>query len=167
MTAPGGSDAAANDPLSAGVQARLRQALRAFARERLPEVMVPARFVLLDRLPTLPNGKVDRARLPELDVGEPAGGSYVPPATPEQAAVALVWQDVLGVARVGLWDDFFAIGGGSVAAAQVVARIRAEVGLPVSVRQLFDHPTVGQLVASAGAGGGLAHGGSAHDSSAH
>jgi thioester reductase-like protein len=139
---------AANDPLAVAARGELPTALRAHARRQLPEVMVPARFVVLDRLPQLPNGKVDRARLVELDTAEPTGDAYVPPGTPEEAAVALIWQDVLGLPRVGVRDDFFALGGDSVAATQVVARVRDELGLAVSVRRMFDRPTVAGLVAA-------------------
>jgi thioester reductase-like protein len=137
--------AAANAPLAAMRLAELRTALRDFARGQLPEAMVPGRFVILDELPRLPNGKVDRGRLPS-DPGEraPAAG-HVAPRTPDEARIAGIWRDVLGVGAVGVADSFFELGGDSLTAAQLVARVRAAYEHPLSVRSLFEHPTVAEL----------------------
>ncbi|NUR91978.1 MAG: non-ribosomal peptide synthetase, partial [Nonomuraea sp.] len=90
------------------------------------------------------NGKVDRAALPA-----PAGGagSYVEPRGDAQALVAEVYGEVLGLERVGALDDFFALGGHSLFAVRVVARLRAAVGLEVPIRALFSAPTVEGLAA--------------------
>jgi thioester reductase-like protein len=123
----------------------LRGRLREFAGSRLSGAVVPKEFVVLHALPKLPNGKVDRDRLPaphrELDSDRP----YLAPRTPQEERVAAVWCDVLGVRRVGVHDDFFDLGGGSLAAAQMAARLREESGAPVNARQIFDHPTVERL----------------------
>nr|MBA3455839.1 amino acid adenylation domain-containing protein [Deltaproteobacteria bacterium] len=120
-------------------------ALRGHLKEKLPEYMVPAAFVVLDALPLTPNGKLDRKALPA-----PAGDAfqraeYVAPRTPEEETLAQIWSDLLGVPRVGIRDDFFAIGGHSLLAARVVSRISAALGVAVPVRLIFDAPTIAGL----------------------
>jgi acyl carrier protein len=108
--------------------------------------MLPAVFVTLDRMPLTVNGKVDRAALPEPGSGRPAlSAPLVRPRTPVQQQFAAVWAEVLGVAEVGLDDDFFDLGGHSMLAARVVALARERYGLAISLRSLFDAPTVGLL----------------------
>ncbi|MGW3349823.1 amino acid adenylation domain-containing protein [Nonomuraea rubra] len=127
-------------------------ATRAALRERLPDYMVPAHVVALDRLPLNPNGKIDRAALPE-PVAEQA--AYAAPATPEEELVARAFAGVLGVERVGSGDDFFALGGDSFAAVRAVK----EIGRGLRVIDLFTRPTVAELAAFLGRedGGGLLH----------
>ncbi|MFC8850560.1 MULTISPECIES: amino acid adenylation domain-containing protein [unclassified Micromonospora] len=144
--------------------ARLRRALA----DRLPEHMVPGRWVLLDRLPLQEHGKVDRRALPEPTDDVPAG-ERVPPAGPVETLVAGIWQAVLGVAEVGATDDFFDLGGHSLLATRVVARLRRELPAvaggatgTVSVMDLFRHRTVRELAALA-AGGGTGPGGLLHE----
>ncbi|HEU5471987.1 MAG TPA: amino acid adenylation domain-containing protein [Actinophytocola sp.] len=120
-------------------------ALRRFAAARLPEFLVPAAFVVLDRLPLDPNGKVDRAALPE---PEPARTEYRAPGTAAEVALAGVYAEVLGVHPVGTGDDFFAIGGDSIRSIQVVSRARA-LGVEITPREIFEHRTVAELAALA------------------
>ncbi|MDI5941093.1 amino acid adenylation domain-containing protein, partial [Micromonospora sp. DH15] len=134
--------------------ARLRRALA----DRLPEHMVPGRWVVLDRLPLQEHGKVDRRALPAPSDEVPAG-ERVPPAGPVETLVAAIWQAVLGVAEVGATDDFFDLGGHSLLATQVVARLRRELPAvaggatgTVSVMDLFRHRTVRELAALAAGG---------------
>ncbi|ACZ85191.1 non-ribosomal peptide synthetase/MFS transporter [Streptosporangium roseum] len=123
--------------------------LRAALGERLPEYMIPARFVWLDELPLKSHGKVDRARLPEPDEERPdQEAGFVPPQTPVEEAIAGVWAQVLGLVQVGVLDDFFDLGGHSLLAAQVVARLRKALpagGRQVSILDLFKHRTVREL----------------------
>jgi amino acid adenylation domain-containing protein len=121
--------------------------LREHCIHRLPEQMVPGAIVLLDRLPMGTNGKVDRAALRELG-DTPRSSPYVAPRTPMEAAFAAVLAEVLDHERVGATDDFFELGGNSLAAARVVTRLREELDLPVTVRTLFDHPVLADLVAA-------------------
>lgn len=132
------TEAVFNDPLLASCVAQFRAALAAFAREHLPEPMVPTRYVILRDLPKLPNGKVDRNRLPTEPPQESDDGAYVPPTTPEEQQLAQIWEDVLGVARVGLRDSFFGLGGDSLAAAQMAARVRERFGRAPSLRRLLE-----------------------------
>ncbi|MFI6317536.1 amino acid adenylation domain-containing protein [Nonomuraea sp. NPDC050556] len=113
--------------------------LLAFLRSQLPEHLVPASLVLLDELPLLPNGKVDRHALPDV----PSHGAS--PRDPRERALAALWAEVLGVAHVGVHEDFFALGGDSVHATQLVGRIRAALAVDVPVRALFTHRTVAAL----------------------
>ncbi|NUT52322.1 MAG: amino acid adenylation domain-containing protein, partial [Saccharothrix sp.] len=118
--------------------------LREFLGETMPDYLVPSAFVPLDALPISPNGKVDRARLPEPDFSATAGAEFVAPTGPVQEALAAVWADVLGVPGVGAEDNFFALGGDSILSMQVVARAR-QAGYRFSTRDLFANQTVASL----------------------
>ncbi|HKH48447.1 MAG TPA: amino acid adenylation domain-containing protein [Thermoanaerobaculia bacterium] len=118
--------------------AALRQALR----DTLPSYMVPAAIVALDALPLTPNGKVDRAALPDPE-HEEAG--FVAPRDPIEALLAEIWAGVLGLERVGAFDEFFALGGHSLLATQVVSRIRESFGVDLPLRALFEAPTLESL----------------------
>ena len=146
----------ANNPLAQTAWAGFRADLREFAARQLPDAMIPSRFVVLPELPKLPNGKVDRGRLPAVaDNGAAGAAAHSPaPQTPQEILIAGIWADVLGAGRVGVRDNFFELGGDSLAAAQTVARLRAATGARISVRELFDHPTVEGLVRRVAAGDG-------------
>ncbi|MCE9667443.1 amino acid adenylation domain-containing protein [Myxococcus stipitatus] len=128
------------------------RALREHLLRRLPEYMVPALFVPLASLPLSPNGKVDRKALPspDLDASRP-DASFEAPRDANEATLADVWAQVLGVQRVGIDDSFFELGGDSIRGIQVVARLR-ERGLELSIPQLLQHPTIRQLSAVVGSG---------------
>ncbi len=121
-------------------QGRLTVLLRKHLRERLPEHLVPSRFVVLDVLPVTPGGKLDERRLPAPD-GIADAARYVAPRSKLEELLAGVWTEVLGVERVGVRDNFFDLGGHSLLATQVVSRLRA-VKLEVPVRTIFQAPTV-------------------------
>jgi amino acid adenylation domain-containing protein len=129
--------------------------LRRFLTGRLPGHLVPTHLSVLAELPRLPNGKVDRAALPAPDPERPAAGTpYTAPVGPVEEAVATVWADLLGVARVGRDDDFFALGGHSLLTVQVIARLRRDHGIDVSFRDLLERRTVrGVAAGSRGAAG--------------
>jgi len=111
-------------------------------RRRLPEYMMPAAYVVLGELPVTPNGKLDRGALADPD--PPAETPYEEPKTEAERAVASVWAEVLGAARVGARDDFFALGGDSIHSLKVIARLRRR-GYELTAGQLFAHPTVREL----------------------
>jgi amino acid adenylation domain-containing protein len=121
--------------------------LRRHVQAQLPEYMTPAGFVLLDALPLTPNGKIDRRALPawqpDLQV---AAEARIAPPTPIQELVADQWAQVLGVERIGLHDNFFELGGHSLLATQIVARLRQQLGYDLTVRAIFEKPTVASLV---------------------
>jgi acyl carrier protein len=115
--------------------------LRSYAAEFLPEHMVPAAIVPLDGpLPLTPNGKLDRRALPSVDWAALTGDDR--PATAAQRQLAEVFAEVLGLPSVGVHDNFFALGGHSMAAMRLVGRIRAAFGVDVTIRDVFDAPTV-------------------------
>ncbi|WP_196223272.1 non-ribosomal peptide synthetase, partial [Roseibium sp. RKSG952] len=115
--------------------------LQSRLRDDLPEHMVPARFVGLSRLPSTPSGKVDRKALPQVD-GAVAQAAYEAPRTGTEQLVARVYAEVLGVARVGRGDGFFAMGGNSLGAVHLVTRLEEVSGKTVAIRDLFEAPTV-------------------------
>ncbi|WP_221351969.1 non-ribosomal peptide synthetase [Streptomyces beigongshangae] len=117
--------------------------LRTVAAAVLPPHMVPAAVVVLDALPLTPQHKIDHRALPAPVRAAAAG--RVAPRTPQERALAGVWADVLGVGSVGAEDDFFELGGDSILAARLLARIRAELGARLSVRDVFTARTVAAL----------------------
>ncbi|MGF6358332.1 amino acid adenylation domain-containing protein/non-ribosomal peptide synthase protein (TIGR01720 family), partial [Paenibacillus sp. 4624] len=114
-------------------------------KEELPVHMIPARLVSLDKLPLTPNGKIDRKALPEPTGEVEAGHEYVAPRTWLETRIALIWQQVLGIARVGVQDDFFELGGHSLRASSLVSKIRKELQVEVPLRDVFRYTTVEQL----------------------
>ncbi|MCP4212915.1 MAG: non-ribosomal peptide synthetase, partial [Halieaceae bacterium] len=119
--------------------------LREHLRVQLPDYMIPQHFMALEALPLTPNGKLDRKGLPQPDQ-DLSSQEYVAPRSEAEQQIASIWQTVLKTERVGIHDGFFDIGGHSLLAAAVVARLRDELGIELSLRQLFEAPTVGQLV---------------------
>ncbi|HVR09570.1 MAG TPA: amino acid adenylation domain-containing protein, partial [Thermoanaerobaculia bacterium] len=125
--------------------------LRAFLAARLPFPMIPAAFVTLAALPLMPSGKIDRRALPAPREEEERAGEAASPAGADPLAqlVAGVWAEVLGRERIGMDDDFFALGGQSLLAVQVVSRLRGVLGCELTLRQLFEAPTVARLAHAA------------------
>ena len=116
----------------------------------LPAHMVPDFVQCLDKLPLTPNGKIDRKALPEPGGTLPQTGAQEPPKGDVETRLAAIWQEVLGVPVVGRDDDFFRLGGSSLLATRVGARIRAEFGVPFALRTLFDERTVAACSAAIG-----------------
>jgi amino acid adenylation domain-containing protein len=122
--------------------------LRQWVGRKLPEYMIPNLFVRLDQLPLNFNGKVDRTALARLNGVElTSGADYVAPRHEGEQALAEIWQAVLHRERVGIRDDFFALGGHSLLGAQVAARIRQKCGVEIPLRAVFEHPTLAALAA--------------------
>jgi aryl carrier-like protein len=147
--APGRSEPAGGKRLVAYVVPRSDHevepaGLRGFLRARLPEPMVPSAFVVLDEFPVTPSGKLDRRALPVPETqGTPASAVAT---TPQEVALADLWAEVLGLDRVGVDDDFFALGGDSIRLLKLCARAR-ELGIALTPRDLFEHPTIAGLAA--------------------
>ncbi|MHB1474460.1 MAG: condensation domain-containing protein, partial [Dermatophilaceae bacterium] len=122
----------------------------ALIKERLPEFMVPRRFIEIPALPTTANGKLDRNALPEplspLTADDADDAETAPPRTAEERVLAEIWQDVLGVEKFGLDTNLFRLGGDSITTIRIAARLR-EAGYPVQVKDVFGHATIRQLAA--------------------
>lgn len=125
--------------------------LRAFLGERLPGYMIPSIFMLLDSLPLSPNGKLDRRALPAPEGERPVlETAFVAPRTAAERTLAAIWQEALGLERVGVHDNFFELGGDSLLTLRVLAQAKA-AGLILTPRQFFQNQTVAALAAVAGA----------------
>src|SRR5262249_1231927 len=118
--------------------------LRAHVGKALPDYMVPAAVVVLERLPLTANGKLDRAGLPAPELGA-EGLRYRAPRTPREEALCALFAEVLGVARLGIDDNFFALGGHSLLATRLISRLRASLDVELSIRTLFEAPSVEAL----------------------
>ena len=124
----------------------LKRDLATFAAERIPEHLVPGVFVLLDTLPRTPGGKLDRAALSKRALDQIANRpAFTPPRTALERELAAMWSEVLGVQRIGVTDNFFDLGGQSLLANQVVARINDAFGVEMPLRPMFEAPTVDGL----------------------
>jgi len=144
---PEGWRSLASDPLRALSLQQLGSRLRGQLLRVLPDYMVPAQFVVLDRLPLNANGKLDRKALPEWEHVD--AGRYEPPQGKMEEILAALWSEVLGVQRVGRDYDFFEIGGHSLALIQVRALLAQRHGCELPVQTFFDHRTLRLLAAEA------------------
>ncbi|MBA2679919.1 MAG: amino acid adenylation domain-containing protein [Ktedonobacteraceae bacterium] len=118
-------------------------ALRAFLQQTLPDYMLPAFFVVLEKLPQTPNGKIDRKALPDPSfILSQDTQEILLPRDPLEEAVAEIWQQVLGRAEIGIRENFFALGGHSLLGAQVISRIRTVLQIELPLRRLFETPTI-------------------------
>lgn len=116
--------------------------LRQFLQERLPEHMVPSVLMPLASLPLTPSGKIDRRSLPAPTRDETV---YVPPSTPMQKSIAELWQQILGIERVGIHDNFFELGGHSLLITQLLTKLQNTFDVKVSLRKLFGSPTIAAI----------------------
>jgi len=119
--------------------------LRPFLQERLPDYMLPATVVLFERLPLSAHGKVDRRALPRPEQSPAAGEThYTSPRTVVEEQLAGIWAEVLGLAAVGIHDNFFALGGDSILSIQIASRAR-QLGWHITSRHVFEHSTIAEL----------------------
>src|SRR4029077_4573904 len=117
-----------------------------FIAARLPDYMVPATFVKLDSLPLNPSGKADRAALPGPNAGNMLrDDAFVEPRTPVEKRVAKILAALLGLEQVSAVDNFFLLGGHSLLGAQLIAKVRDVFTVELSLRSVFDAPTVAEL----------------------
>ncbi|MBP2858981.1 amino acid adenylation domain-containing protein [Dickeya oryzae] len=123
-----------------------RQALRKHLQDALPDYMVPAAFVTLKALPLTPNGKIDRNALVAPDEMSFARRAYVPPQGEMEITMAAIWEELLGVERVGRQDHFFELGGYSLLAVRLIEQLRRR-GLSIEIRTLFDTPVLADIAA--------------------
>jgi aryl carrier-like protein len=120
--------------------------VRKALRDRLPDYLVPSRFVAVPALPLTPSGKLDRLALPDPGRDRPAlDRPFRAPATPLERALADIWGEVLDLDEIGVDDEFLELGGDSLLAMQVATRVREACGLDVPIQALFEAPTVAQM----------------------
>jgi amino acid adenylation domain-containing protein len=120
--------------------------LRTFLKEKLPDYMIPSDFVILDRIPLGPGGKVDRKALAAPDNSRPQlASAYIAPKTPIEVQLAKIWSDLLDIDRVGINDNFFDLGGHSLTASRVISRVIQTFRLNLPLKLLFDSPTVAEM----------------------
>ncbi|HZC79978.1 MAG TPA: amino acid adenylation domain-containing protein, partial [Ktedonobacterales bacterium] len=134
--------------VAAGAGAPDAASLRAHVARSVPDYMVPAAYVVLERLPLTPNGKLDRGALPAPEVRGLAPRRC--PRTPQEEILCVLFGEVLGVGGVGIADDFFELGGHSLLATRLISRIRASLDAEISIRSLFEAPTVEALASRLG-----------------
>jgi amino acid adenylation domain-containing protein len=120
--------------------------IRSFLRERLPEYMIPSDFVMVDSLPLTPAGKVDRRALPLPDRTRPdLDSTFVAPRTDTESLIAKIWSQILGVEQVGVYDNFFDLGGHSLMAIQILSRLRNIANVEIPLRAMYETPTIANL----------------------
>ena len=121
--------------------------LTIYLARRLPQYMIPANFLAFDAFPLTPNGKLDRDALVKdcEERLEDSNAGYVAPRNEIEEYLASLWAELLGVERVGIYDNFFALGGHSLLATQLIARVRDEFQVELPLRQLFESPTIANV----------------------
>ncbi|MEO0835722.1 MAG: amino acid adenylation domain-containing protein, partial [Cyanobacteria bacterium J06642_3] len=126
--------------------------LRQFVAEKLPDYMIPVAFVSLDKFPLTPNGKIDKKSLPKLEFTKESEGEglFAPTAanTKTEAKLVKIWQKLLNIDKIGINDNFFALGGDSILAIQVIAKA-SQLGIQLTPKNLFQYQTIAQLAAVA------------------
>jgi amino acid adenylation domain-containing protein len=140
-------DAYGNNPLQGKLAKKLIPELRQLLAAQLPSYMVPAAFMLLESMPLTANGKIDQRKLPrpEISRSELAVTSFVAPRNPTEEIMAGLWAEVLGVAQIGVHDNFFALGGHSLLGTQLISRIRSTLAIDLPLQSLFEASTIAEL----------------------
>jgi len=119
--------------------------LRGYVREKLPNYMIPSAFVFLESFPLTVSGKVDRKALPMPQMGGLEKQEYIEPRNQTELVLSKIWMDVLGIRRVSRGDNFFDIGGNSLSAIRVMARIQDEFEIAMPVRRIFEFSCLSEL----------------------
>ncbi|MFF0826469.1 tyrocidine non-ribosomal peptide synthetase TycA [Brevibacillus sp. NPDC003359] len=118
--------------------------IREYAAQKLPAYMLPSYFVKLNKMPLTPNDKVDRKALPEPDFTAQTNSAYEAPRNQTESILATVWQEILGIEKIGIRDNFYSLGGDSIQAIQVAARLHA-YQLKLDTKDLLNYPTISQV----------------------
>ncbi|MBO9732436.1 MAG: amino acid adenylation domain-containing protein [Chitinophaga sp.] len=124
-----------------------RDEITAFLKSRLPDYMVPSLLIGMENLPLTANGKVNKKALPDPAADELLSGKYAAPRNDTETAIAAIWQELLGVQRIGIYDNFFELGGHSLLVVRVVWTIRKTLQVEIANREIFEFPTVASLAA--------------------
>lgn len=128
-------------------KSEIKNQLRSFLKQKLPDYMIPSAFVILDALPLTPNGKVDRRSLPKPDTARhELATDLVAPRTESEEILAKIWRKVLHLEQVGIHDNFFELGGDSILSIQIIFKAK-QAGLQLTAKQIFQHQTIAELAA--------------------
>jgi amino acid adenylation domain-containing protein/FkbM family methyltransferase len=122
-----------------------QKALGSYLKDQLPAYMIPSLYKELDSLPLSPNGKADRKALPEPDYSGLKAKEYIAPRDITEEKIAVIWQELLNVQQVGVHDNFFELGGHSLLGMRVMSFLRKELGVEISVKDIFVYPTIAEL----------------------
>lgn len=138
-----------NRPAQGRPDTKFALQLKSYLKQRLPEIMVPSAFVILEKLPLTPNGKIDRRSLPSPDTIRPdSSAQFVAPRNAVESALVTIWCEVLALEKVGVEDNFFELGGHSLLATQLISRLRESFRMEIPLRCLFEARTIGKLAVS-------------------
>ncbi|MEH2434863.1 MAG: amino acid adenylation domain-containing protein [Nostoc sp.] len=138
----------ANNPLQAKAARKLVPQLQTYIAQKLPEYMIPSAFVILESLPLTGNGKINRRALRTFyyDAIQPQlSENYIVPRTPVEQVLMKIFAELLGIKRVGIYDNFFKLGGHSLLATQLISRVRDTLGVELPLRSVFEAPTIAQI----------------------
>ncbi|WP_181280580.1 non-ribosomal peptide synthetase [Aphanothece hegewaldii] len=124
----------------------ITEQLKQFLRQKLPDYMIPSIYLLIEALPLTANGKVDRKLLPKPDISFSPQTIFVEPKTELEKAITEIWSKSLNLDKIGIYDNFFDLGGNSFLATQVLAQIRHTFQVELTIRQFFEMPKVSELV---------------------
>ncbi|BAY63954.1 amino acid adenylation domain protein [Calothrix brevissima NIES-22] len=139
----------ANNPLKANEKSNLIPQLRTYTREKLPDYMLPATFVVMESLPLTPNGKIDRRSLPEPKKERPMlTQAYVAPSTVLEQQIAEIWSQILEIEQIGIYDNFFELGGHSLLIVQLLAQLEDAIHIKLPLFYLLKEPTIAGLIKS-------------------
>ncbi|CAM1366010.1 non-ribosomal peptide synthase/polyketide synthase [Tenacibaculum xiamenense] len=122
-----------------------KESIQERLRTILPDYMVPTIWIILDEMPLTANGKIDKKSLPEPDSSELSSREYVAPRNETEEQLVLVWQELLGVDKIGVYDDFFELGGHSLLATRLVSMIRTKMSIEILIRNVFEYTTISEL----------------------
>lgn len=123
-----------------------RKAIASYLKHKLPDYMIPALLTELEKFPQSSNGKIDRKALSDLEIPEQQHTDFQKPETENQRKVAGIWQEILGLEKVGIHDNFFELGGHSLIAVRMITRLEKEIGVKLPLAILFKYPTIDSLV---------------------
>src|SRR5205085_468096 len=115
-----------------------------YLQGKLPDFMIPQLWVELESMPLTPNGKIDKKALPDPDASELLTSEFAAPRNAAEIALANIWQELLGIERIGINDNFFELGGDSIITIQVVSRAR-RLGYELHPKDIFVHQSISQL----------------------
>ncbi|MEO8209649.1 MAG: amino acid adenylation domain-containing protein, partial [bacterium] len=118
--------------------------IKVFLRNSLPEYMIPTAFISLEKMPLLPNGKIDRNSLPAPETSKSGEETFVAPRIPAEEILAEIWKEILGFEKVGIHDNFFELGGDSIMSIQIISRAN-QSGIKITPKQIFQFQTIAEL----------------------